>query len=341
MQTATDPDRFIVRNARASDLDSLYRLAKQVGGLIRLPVNKEALAEIIQQGVASFAANPPLDEGGYIFVLEDTHAKEIIGTSRIDAGFGSERHPYYYFEILDKQHKDQEIKVTINHKVLRLAVDNSVSMLGTLVIDERYRGKKLGKIISFCRVAYIGMFPDRFDARIVAAFQEPLTKDGKSIFWENIGRKFTGLSTKDVEGIFRTKNRRFIKNLFPTGDIYLCTLPPELIPSPDNLNSPAARNIVERLGLRYLSQMHVMGGPIFGANVCDIPIVKNGGHYKVEAAGNEELNRTAFIGAMNDKGYLSGYFNCKVASGVLFLSGSVIDILGVVPGDDVFTYFED
>ena len=54
----------------------------------------------------------------------------------------------------------------------------------------------------------------------------PLTEEGRSEFWEALGRRFTGMPYQEADLLSR-KNQEFIRSLFPEEDIYLCLLDPK------------------------------------------------------------------------------------------------------------------
>jgi arginine/ornithine N-succinyltransferase beta subunit len=72
--------QFIIRSVRESDLEELLRLSRLVY-FINLPDDREVLKEKISTSVNSFNGNlEDKFKREYIFVIEDTKEKKVIGT---------------------------------------------------------------------------------------------------------------------------------------------------------------------------------------------------------------------------------------------------------------------
>jgi len=70
--------------------------------------------------------------------------------------------------------------------------------IGGLVVDPAARASEAlpGKQLSFVRFLYMAMHRDRFRETVLAELMPPLSKGGKSPFWESFGRRFTGSTTR-------------------------------------------------------------------------------------------------------------------------------------------------
>ena len=187
---------FLIRDATAADLKSVQRLAA-VLNTVNLPNDMGRLKELIELSARSFAGkikNPM--EREYLFVMEDTDEKRIIGTSQIIAQHGTREAPHIYYDVLDEERYSASVDKLFRHKVLRIGFDyEGPTEIGGLVLDPKYRGTpgKLGKQLSFVRFLFIGMHRDRFRDRILAELLPPLDAGGRSVLWEALGRRFTEL----------------------------------------------------------------------------------------------------------------------------------------------------
>ena len=100
----------------------------------------------------------------------------------------------------------------------------------------------------------------------------PFTPDGKSLFWEALGKKITGLDYQEADEMSR-RDKSFIRQFFPQGEINITSLPAEAqsvigIPGPETM---AVTKILEAVGFQYLRQIDPFdGGPHYGAKQSDI-----------------------------------------------------------------------
>src|SRR5690606_1698216 len=211
----------ILRNARESDLAGLKRLA-EVLDTVNLPNDEKALAEILETSTRSFSGDieDPL-EREYLFVLEDAESGRTLGTSMIIAQHGTRESPHVFFEVSKRQTYSSTLDRHFEHTVLSLAYDyDGPTELGGLVVAPEARGKgKPGKQLSYVRFLFIGMHREWFRDRLIAELLPPLLPDGRSLLWESLGKKFTGLTYTEADKLSRS-NKEFIKELFPQSDIW-------------------------------------------------------------------------------------------------------------------------
>ena len=86
---------MIIRPITHADLDALVGLAGNTGvGLTTLPPNEAELAKRVDAAVASFAGTAHKADEIFLFVLEDTIAKQVVGTCGLATAVGL-RQPWY------------------------------------------------------------------------------------------------------------------------------------------------------------------------------------------------------------------------------------------------------
>ena len=265
---------FLIRPALPKDAKGLLHLATSLSarGFLTLPTEAAGLRALINLSEQSFReklAEP--DDGEYLFVLEDREKKRLVGSSLIIARHGTPQSPHLYFEVLEVQKASPTLKKVFKHQILRLRLDaEGRTELGGLIVDPEYRNHpaKLGKHLSYVRFRYIHHHPEKFQGRLLVELLPPLTSDGKSLFWESLGRKFTGLDYREADLLSR-RDKGFITSLFPDGDFYTAFLPDEargLIGQVGAETRPVAK-MLQDLGFKYLKQIDPFdGGPHFGAN---------------------------------------------------------------------------
>lgn len=271
---------FVIRAVNREDLTHLTDLAKQFN-LLNLPGDKKILAEKIERSEASFAGDLPKYKSEYLFVLEDTEENMIVGSSLILAKHGSDEVPHSYFKILKRDHFSQDLGLGFIHQVLRFQVDyDGPTEIGGLLVDKMYRRRpeKLGRQISLARFIYMGLNPDRFEERVLCELTPPLTDEGRSEFWEALGRRFTGLPYQEADKLSQT-NKEFIEALFPEEDIYLSLLDAKarLVLGRVGEATKPAQHLLEGIGFEYLDEVDPFdGGPHYGAKTREILPIKLG-----------------------------------------------------------------
>ncbi|MFN7904770.1 MAG: arginine N-succinyltransferase [Pseudobdellovibrionaceae bacterium] len=274
---------FYVREVVYDDLEQLLDLAQQFH-LLNLPGNKKILSQKIDKSVQSFAGDLAKADSEYLFVLIDSEEKRLVGSSLIMAKHGTDDIPHSYFKILKRDHFSDALGLGFIHQVLRFQMDtDGPTEIGGLLVDKSYRRRpeKLGKQISLMRFNYIGYHRNRFEDRVLCELTPPLTDEGRSEFWEALGRRFTGLPYQEADVLSQT-NKEFIESLFPEDDIYLCLLEAKarLVLGRVGESTKPAQHLLESIGFEYIEEVDPFdGGPHFACRTSDILPVKHGKVY--------------------------------------------------------------
>lgn len=270
---------MLLRDVARSDLGGLKRLAAVLNS-VNLPNNEEVLSSLINKSVRSFSGKieDPL-EREYLFVLEDQRNDAIIGTSMIIAQHGTRESPHIYFQVTEAENYSATIDKHFRHKVLSIGYNyDGPTEVGGLVVDPPYRSgpEKPGKQLSYVRFLFMAMHRALFRDRVLAELLPPLMEDGRSLLWESIGKKFTGLEYPDADKLSR-KNKEFIKELFPSSDIYatLFTAKAQKIIGEVGPNTKGVQRMLERIGFRYVDHIDPFdGGPHYEANLSDVSLLR-------------------------------------------------------------------
>lgn len=299
---------FIVRSIRENDYEDLMALAKQFT-LLNLPAEPKVLKQKIKTSLQSFTGQLKKEKAEYLFVLEDLDVQRVVGTCLILAKHGTEKYPHYYFKILERKRLSPNLGVGFIHNVLRLGEDtNGPTEIGGLLLDRSYRRRpeKLGRLLSLSRFVYMGLTPQSFEENVLCELSPPLTDEGRSEFWEALGRRFTGMNYQEADRVSQ-QHKGFIKTLFPEEDIYLCLLDSSarLVIGEVAEETRGARHLLEKIGFTYKNEVDPFdGGPHFGAALKNISIVKSG-RQMVVAEGGKKLTKEALLGYEEN-----GQFRC-------------------------------
>jgi arginine N-succinyltransferase len=304
---------FIVRAVSKEDVVQLTDLAKQFN-LLNLPGDRKVIAEKIARSEASFAGELPKEKSEYIFVIEDVEEQMVVGSSLIIAKHGSEAVPHCYFKILKRDHFSQDLGIGFIHQVLRFQLDtDGPTEIGGLLVDKAYRRRpeRLGKQISLSRFVYMALNPERFENRVLCELTPPLTDEGRSEFWEALGRRFTGLPYQEADALSQT-NKEFIESLFPEEDIYLSLLDSKarLVLGRVGEATKPAQHLLESIGFQYLDEVDPFdGGPHYGCETENIAPIKMGKKLRVSEGKDASFKQLGLIGYGSEefKCMLTGY----------------------------------
>jgi arginine N-succinyltransferase len=331
---------FIVRPVAFEDLAQLFDLAKQFT-LLNLPADKRSIEKKIARSVASFGGDLSPAEAEYIFVAIDTESDEIAGCSMAIAKNGTPASPNFSFKVLKKERFSRDLGVGFIHQILRLRTNtDGPTEVGGLVVDKAYRRRpeKVGRLISLTRFVYIGMHPEQFETDLHSEMAPPLTEEGRSEFWEALGRRFTGMPYKEADAI-SSQNNGFIPSLFPEEDIYLCLLDSKarLVLGRVGEETQAALSLLQRIGFKYKEEVDPFdGGPHLGCSTKDCSIIANLQKFRLKKSQTGPFDKTAMIGLMKSGSYRGATSLFHVEGGELTLPEPTWISLNLSEGEEIF-----
>jgi arginine N-succinyltransferase len=270
---------LLLRDAQKSDLPSLAALAK-VLNTVNLPHDERALVEIIDESVRSFSGKirDPLQRH-YVFVAEEPRTHRIVGTSMVIAQHGTRESPCTFFDVSEREHYSSTLDRHFKHEVLSIGYHyDGPTEIGGLVVDPEERGgdEKAGKQLAYVRFLYMAMFRDRFRETVLAELMPPLSKDGRSLFWEAFGKRFTDLDYQTADKKSR-ENKEFIQQLFPPVDVYATLFPPQVRAALGKVGpeTEPVRHMLEKIGFRNVNRIDPFdGGPHYEAKLADVTLVR-------------------------------------------------------------------
>jgi arginine N-succinyltransferase len=336
---------LVLRDVRKADLPALRRLARVLNS-VNLPSDARALSGIVERSVRSFSGRirDPLRRS-YVFVLEDPARGRVLGTSMVIAQHGTRESPCTFLDVAERESYSSTLDRHFRHQVLSIGFHfDGPTEIGGLVVDPRVRGSAAqpGKQLSFVRFLYMAAFPDRFRETVLAELMPPLVRDGKSLFWESFGRRFTGLDYQDADKRSR-KGKEFIQQLFPGGEFYATLLPPRVQRALGKVgrSTEPARRMLARIGFRYVGRIDPFdGGPHFEARLAEITLVR--GHRRLALAadplpggGREPEVLAGVFRAAGPNRFRAARTRARVAGDSVRLPAEACQALGVKPGDAV------
>ncbi len=281
---------LLLRDAQPGDLPGLLALARVLDS-VNLPHDRKALAAILARSTGSFRGTirDPLRRH-YLFVLEDPRRRRILGTSMLIAQHGTHASPCTFFELSEREHYSSTLDRHFRHRVLSLGYHfDGPTEIGGLVVRPRARGgpERPGRQLSLVRFLYLAAHRRDFRDTVLAELMPPLAPDGRSLFWESCGRRFTGLDYQTADKLSR-ENKEFIQQLFPPGGLYATLLPPR-VQKLLGAVGPATRGaerLLSRIGFRFVGRIDPFdGGPHYECRTDEVLQVRE--HRRLTVARGE------------------------------------------------------
>jgi arginine N-succinyltransferase len=245
---------FVVRPIARDDLPAVLALSERTGtGLTTLPANRERLAERIERSVASFQGLAPPKDECYMFALVDSSSERVAGISAIEAAIGLGV-PWYNFRVHTLVHASPALDVYTAVPTLFLANDHTGhTELASLFVDQQFRHGKSGPLVAKSRLLFIAEFFERFSAKVISELRGKLLPDGRSAFWEGLGRHFFAMEYSTADYLTGIGQKSFIAELMPRHPVYVNLLPEsarDAIAAVHDDTRPA-RALLEQEGFRY------------------------------------------------------------------------------------------
>jgi arginine N-succinyltransferase len=223
---------FVVRPVETKDIPALAELSSvATRGVHTLPKTLQAIERAVERSIASFAAQVEIpSEESYFFVLESVADKSIAGAAAISATAGSAG-TFFAFrnDVIHQVSRDLGISHSVH--VLTLCSDlTSSSQLSSFFVrnppdNPRDAGPE-SILLSRARLLFAATAPHRFGEKFFASLAGITDANGRSSFWEALGRKFFQMDFLEAERLVEgARNRTLIVELMPHYPIYVPLLP--------------------------------------------------------------------------------------------------------------------
>jgi arginine N-succinyltransferase len=337
--------QFVMRPLLGRDLDALESLAMQASdGLASLPKNRGLLKKKCDWSESSFLSDitHPNNEL-YYFLLEDED-QHPAGVSGIFSNVGV-TDAIHSFQLKQEVHEIPSLKKRWEETLLVPSIyPGGVSEICALFLSKDYRMGGVGRLLSLSRFLFMANFPDRFQRKVMAEMRGIIDSEGRSPFWEALGRPFIHWSINDVMLMYN-QDRSFIEGYMPRYPIYLSTLPEEAVLSigQTHPSTKPALALLEREGFQQSGHVDIFdAGPKIEAILANIRVIRDSRVVRVSeiVKGNQELNsETMLIGnTQRDFRATLGYLETKgdrihPSGGVI--SSEVALALQVNVGDEI------
>lgn len=331
---------FLLRTARESDLDALYRMAKGTGGgFTNLPPDKPTLQAKLERAARSFSREEEaLGNDLFVFILEDTGSGKVRGTCQAFSQVGTEL-PFYSYRIGRLTQHSKELDRTFRAEMLTLTTDlDGASEVGGLYLDATERSAGVGKLLARSRYLFIALHRARFADVTLAELRGAIDDAGNSPFWDGLAGRFFDMSFRDADEFNARHGNQFIADLMPKHPIYTALLSEaarQVMGQPHYSGRPAMR-MLENEGFAFQNYIDIFdGGPTMIARTDDIRTVREARTATLTALTDDGGEPTHIVAA----GRLAGFRAClgrvgQAQDGVT-LDAPGAALLGVQPGDSI------
>ena len=269
---------FFVRPIARDDLPAVFALTERTGtGLTSLPADRERLAARIDRSLASFSTTAMRADECYVFVLVDGDDERVVGICAIEAAVGLTE-PWYNYHVGTLVHASRALDVYTVAPTLFLSNDHTGSSeLCSLFLDHAFRRGSNGALLAKSRFAFISEHPARFADKVIAEMRGRLDAEGRSPFWEGLGRHFFAMEYSTADYLTGIGQKAFIAELMPRHPVYANLLPESARTAIGevHVDTEPARRLLEEEGFRYEGYVDIFdAGPTLECFRDDIRAVR-------------------------------------------------------------------
>lgn len=328
---------MIVRPVRQDDLPSLLDLARSAGsGLTTLPADPERLAHRVRWAEKTFAGNVERADADYLFVMVDD-SDQVVGITALAGAVGL-REPWYNYRV--GMTLSASPKLGIYRPIPTLFLVNDLCGLSevcSLFLRTDQRLGHNGKLLSRSRFLFLAEFAHLFSERIIAEMRGVSDEQGRSPFWDGLGRHFFQMPFAEADYLTGIGNKAFIAELMPRFPLYIPLLPQparEVI-GKVHRHTEAALRLLQGEGFRHRGYVDIFdGGAVIECEAARIRAVRDS-RTLVLAIGTPEPGDDYLI-------FNRGLADCRItcaparqAAGSLVVSAETARALELGAGDQV------
>jgi arginine N-succinyltransferase len=179
---------------------------------------------------------------------------------------------------------------------------------------------------------------DRFENELHSEMAPPLTDEGRSEFWEALGRRFTGMPYQEADQL-SSQNNGFIQSLFPEEDIYLALLDSRarLVLGRVGEETQPALHLLNRIGFRYKEEVDPFdGGPHLGCETKNCTIIKNLKKLTLKKGTAGQFDHAGLVGLNREGLYRGTGSPYRIEGSEVALPEKTWSLLELSEGEEIF-----
>jgi len=333
-----------MRPATAKDVDEVLALARAAGaGLTNLPPDRDSIEARLAGTTAALTDEAARTAGASIvLVLELARGPrqgQIVGTSCIFPKVGV-NWPFYSYRLTRLANASRELDKRVAHDVLVLANDfDGSSEVGGLFVSSALRASGAGRLAARSRYMFMAAHRDWFGGQVISELRGYVDADGRSPFWESLGRHFYEMSYEAADRFNGVSGNQFIADLGPRHPIYtrlLSDAAREAIGRPHD-DGRRALALLEHEGFRFQGYVDIFdAGPTLSADFGSLRAVRelrSGPYGGTRQSPPGEAHIVAVGFACDFRAAVGRVAECD--DGAVILEPSLAEALGPTPGDCV------
>ena len=186
-------------------------------------------------------------------MLVDSTSNRVVGISAIEAAVGLSE-PWYNYHVGTIVHASRALSVYTAVPTLFLENDHTGhTELCSLFLDQAYRHAQNGPLLAKSQLLFIADFADRFAPKVIAELRGKLDADGKSPFWEGLGRYFVVMEYETAAYLTGIGQESLVVELMPRHPVYVNLLPEaaRAVIGEVHADTQPARAMLEQEGFHY------------------------------------------------------------------------------------------
>lgn len=331
---------IVVRTVRESDIDGILGLAKQAyPGMTTLPPKQDVLEAKITNSINSVNKNDTeLESESYFLVMEDSETGHVVGTSAIIANLGFSE-PFYSYKLNRVTQTCKELDKKISFETLNLSNHfEGFSEVATLFLDKNYRKNGNGKLLARSRYLFMAQFRSRFPESVMADLRGYFDDQGRSPFWDAVGRHFFDMSFADADLYGGIHGNQFIADLMPKHPLYVNMLPEAaqaVIGQPNVVGKPALE-MLKSEGFRWNGHVDIFdAAPSVDTKIDDVVSIKNSHLSEIIGLSDAEDDELAMLSTSEVNSFKTVYSKVSVEKGGVRIPRDVLKALDLKLGDSV------
>jgi arginine N-succinyltransferase len=326
---------------RKDDLAAYVELAfLSHTGITTLPKEPSILEQKLLLSLTSWnkEIQTPQDEL-YLFALEDTHSKKMIGVSAIQATTGGDDPLYFFLKEVYANPSSYPNVVKQIQLLTPVSYVRGPSEICSLFLHPDFRAHGLGKLLSLPRFLFMKEQPSRFTNSITAELRGVIENES-SPFWEGVGRKFFNMNIHDALELLKF-GRHFISHFLPKYPIYIDLLPQEVqaVIGKTHRHTQSALNMLLEQGFEITQEVDIFdGGPKLKVQKKDVKIIRESKKYRVGSLVDTISSGTHALLSNCSLHFRATISDVAIENETVTLSKEVADALHVQMGDPILLY---
>jgi arginine N-succinyltransferase len=341
----TDPT-FAVRAAGQGDLRDVVALRDLAGpGFTSLAVDDRTLGARLEQSFAHFASD--VGEPGsqrYLLALEHIETGRLVGIAGVKACIGAAQ-PFFNFRVLRIAQYSQAAQRRFDLDVLILVNEfTSCSEVGSLFVHPDFRSGGVGRALAQTRYMLMAAEPRRFCDTVVSELRGVVDENGRSPFWEHLGRAFFRMDFAEADRLSAVTDNQFILDLMPKYPIYADLLPEaarEVIGKP-HADGAAAKKLLEWEGFRYAHVVDIFdAGPILTAPRDFIRTKREAREMRLRTVASHERSHRALVASPHFSRFRCVSCVADIDEETIGVTAGVQRTLGIGAGETVVAWVGD